>query len=86
MYDLQEWGLGADVGGDVGWGDKFLRSVLHTISISLQNSSCESHAWKLVSSMTLKELNAYWVLPLYSVCEDEKTNRSDERSVKPKNA
>ena len=40
------WGLGEGV--DEWAGDQFLRTALHTISISLQNSFCESHTWRLV--------------------------------------
>ena len=57
---VQGWGLseGADVcvcggggveaGGGVGWVSNS-KNVRHTKSISLQNSFCESHAWRLVS-------------------------------------
>ena len=33
----------------MGEGGQPLRTALHTISISLQNSFCESHTWRLVS-------------------------------------
>ena len=55
-----------------------LKTALHTISISLQNSFCESHTWRLVSWKTLRALNAHWALPVYPVFEDKKSNVSDE--------
>ena len=37
-----------------------------------------------MSSKALRELNAHWALPNYSVFEDEKSNGSDEKWVGPK--
>ena len=34
----------------VGGGGQLLRTTLHTISISLQNSFCESHTWRLIQA------------------------------------
>ena len=59
------------------WLGQALRSALHTINISLQNSFCESHTWRLVSWKALRELNALWALPVYPVFE-EKSNGSEE--------
>ena len=52
LNDVQGWELGADgwgLGEGVGVWDQFLKTALHTISISLQNSFCESHTWRLVT-------------------------------------
>ena len=82
--EVQQW-IG---GGELTWGrwvgvwDQFLRTTLHIISISLQNSFCESHTWRLLSWKALRENNAQCALPLYLVSEDEKWNGSDEKSVK----
>ena len=48
LNDVQGYGLGVGA-ADVGVCDQFLRTALHTISITLRNSSCESHTWRLVS-------------------------------------
>ena len=75
-------GGGANVGGG-GWGvvgGQPLRTALHTISISLQNSFCESHTWRLVRRKALREVNARWALPVYPVFEDETANVSDKTS------
>ena len=40
---------GEDVGGGVVEGVQPQRIALHTISIGLQNSFCESHSWRLLS-------------------------------------
>ena len=45
---------------------------------------CESHTWRLVSSNTLRETNTHLALPFYLVFEAEKSNGSDEKSVKRK--
>ena len=79
-------GGGGCCGGGGGGGEEegqFLRTALHTISISLQNSFCELHTWRLVSCKALRELNARWALPVYPVFE-EKSKASDEKSVKRK--
>ena len=62
--------------------EKNLGTSLHVIS--LQNSLCESYTWRLVSWKALRELNAHCSLPVYPVFEDEKSNGSDEKSVKRK--
>ena len=87
MSRVGEWGV--DVGGGRLWGggggvDQILRTALHTISIGLQNSFCESHTWRLVSWKALKALNARWALPVYLVFKDKKSNGSDEKFVKRK--
>ena len=56
----------------------------YTISISLQNSFCESHPWRLLSLKALRSLNARWVLLVYPIFEDEKSNQSDQKLVKRK--
>ena len=38
----------------------------------------------LICSYLLREVNALWVLPVYLDFEDEKSNGSDEKSVKQK--
>ena len=52
LNDVQGWGWGEvrggltwGWGGGVGDGIEPLRTTLHTISISLQNSFCETHTW-----------------------------------------
>ena len=79
------WGGGQKRGGGGGvepivgvggqqWGCvQLLRTALHTISISLQNSL-----------KALRALYARWVLPVYPVFEDEKSKASHEKSVKRK--
>ena len=52
----------ADVGG-VGVGP-LRKTDLHTTSISLQNSFCESHTWRLVRLKALREHNT----PLGAAC------------------
>ena len=58
-----------------------LRTTLHTISISLRNSFCESHTWRLVKLKALSELNAHWAQPVYPMFEDEMSNDSDKKIV-----
>ena len=93
LKDVLGWELGAseggwwgctNVGGDVGGGGQPLRTALHTISISLQNSFCESHTWRLVSLKALRAPNACWALSVYPVLEDRKSNGPDKKSVKRK--
>ena len=60
------------------------RTALHTISIGLQNSFCESHKWRPVSWKAPRALNARWAVPVYLVFEDENSNESNEKSVKQK--
>ena len=86
LSDMQGWGFGE---GGVKWegtdvGGLPLRTALHTISMSLQNSFWKSHNWRLVSWKALRALNARRRLPVYPVFEDEKSKASDERSVKQK--
>ena len=82
VNDAQGWAFR----GLMWWAvwDQFLITALHTISISRQNSFCESHSWKLVSLKALRELNAHWALPLYPVSKNKKTNGSYQKSVKQK--
>ena len=40
--------------------------------------------WTLESRKALRERNALWALPVYPIFEDEKSNRSDQKSVKQK--
>ena len=61
-----------------------LGTALHTINISIQHSFCESHTWRLVSRKNLRQLNSCWALPVYPIFEDEKSNGSEEKSVKRK--
>ena len=70
LNDVQGWRLGG--------------TALHTISISLQNSFCELHTWRLVSWKALRALNAQRALTVYAVFEDKKSTGSDQKSVKRK--
>ena len=86
LMGVQQWGVGGGGGGGVGailwvqqWGClHFLRTALHTIRISLQNS-LSWNSWKAP-----RAFNARWALPFYTVFEDEKSKASDEKSVKQK--
>ena len=69
--DASKSGGGAD-------GGQLLRTALHTVSKTV----CKSHTWKLASWKALRDLNARRTLPIYPVSEDEKSNWSDEKSVK----
>ena len=53
-------GVGAKKGGVL----QTIRTALHTISISLQNSFCESHTWRLVIWKARRALKC----PLGSTC------------------
>ena len=79
-----DWGGGDKVRGGWCWGVQPPWTALHAISIRLQNSFCESHTWRLVSWKALRALNARWAQPVYPIFEDEKSNGSDEKSVKQK--
>ena len=46
---------------------QLLRSALHAISVSLQNSFCWSYTWRLVSEKAQRKLNSHWVLPVYPI-------------------
>ena len=78
LNDEEGWGWGGVNwegligGGGVGKLGQLLRTALHTISISLQNSYCESHNWRLGSWKSLRALQTYWALPVYPVFEDKK--------------
>ena len=54
-----------------------LRTALHTIIVSLQNSFCELHIWGLVSSKALRAMNAHWALPVHPVFVGQRTNGSE---------
>ena len=54
------------------------------MKLSPQNSFVESQSSSIVRLRALRELNARWALPVYPVFEDEKSNESDEKSVKQK--
>ena len=75
-----DWGGG----GQIAWGvsNSRLRTALHTMKLSPQNSFGESHSQRLVRRKALRELNALRALPVYPVFEDEKSNRLDEKLVK----
>ena len=68
-----------------GGGGQALRTALQTISISLQNSFCESHTLRLVSWKALRELHDHCALSVYPIFEDEKSNGSDEKIGQVKN-
>ena len=63
------------------WEGHSLGTTLHTIIISLQNSFCESHTWRLVSWKALRALTSRWALPVYPISEDKKSNLPDEKLV-----
>ena len=76
----REGGWWAGEWGGRGWGQQWgclqpLRTALHTISISLQNSL----SWK-----ALRPLNARWAIPVYPVFEDEKLKALVKKSIKRK--
>ena len=73
LNDVQGWGEARWLwgGGVGGWGQP-QRTALNTISISPQNSFCEPHTWRLVSSKSLRAINAVWALPVYPVFDDGK--------------
>ena len=60
------------------WGQP-LRTALHTIIISLQDRFCELDTLSLVIWMALRAL-----MPAERVFEDEKSDGSDENSIKRK--
>ena len=75
--------------GAVGGGGQPLSTALHTKSIGLQNSFCESHTWRIVSWKALTALNVHWALPVFPVFEEETSNglgqtknRSSQKSRK----
>ena len=83
------WREGAWCGRGVKWEvvcdgrGQTLRIALHTMNTRLQNSLCESHTWRLMSWKAIRELNALWALPVYTIFEDEKSKWSDEKLVNP---
>ena len=82
-----EVGIGGEVRGVVfflGGGGGSTSENIQTISISLQNSFCGSHNWRLVSGNVLRALIAHWSLPGYHAFEHEKSNGSDQKPVKQK--
>ena len=48
-------------------GGQTLRTVLHTMIILFQNSFCESHTWRIMSSKALRKHKALWLLPVYPI-------------------
>ena len=65
----------------MGVRDRFLRTALHTISISLQTVSISSYL-KTRGLNGSKELYANWALPLYPVSEDK--SHMGQRKNRPK--
>ena len=51
------------------------------MKIYLQNSFSESQTQSLVNGKALIEINAFRAFPVNPVFEDDKSNRSDEKSV-----
>ena len=55
---------------------------LHIIKLSPQNNFGESHSSKLRNAV--RDINALRAAPVYPVFEDEKSNGSDDKSIKRK--
>ena len=74
----------------LGWkisGWKTPKNDLFTISFGLQGSFITLSTWRTTKRHKgpLMKLNACWRLTVYPVFKDEKSNESDEKSVKQKN-
>ena len=75
---------GLITGGGVTEGFVKLLRLRTPHQLSHQNSFGESYSQSIVRLRALRELNAFRSLSVYPVFEDEKSNGSDEKSVKRK--